>query len=147
MKQMEPVRPDLGHEKLRRVRQAPACGAELLSWHGGCVRRTGAEAACWMEVCAEAARWAAELGREAEAPGIFQGAYIKTQGPQVSILICARNSRQRKCTINNAAFILAPLPGRRRWKSLEAAMGGLGAMLDEAASGCRWRSWGAADLV
>ncbi|MQM03397.1 hypothetical protein Taro_036182 [Colocasia esculenta] len=26
---------------------------------------------------------------------------------EVSLLICARNSRQRNCTINNAAFILA----------------------------------------
>ncbi|MQL70663.1 hypothetical protein Taro_002976 [Colocasia esculenta] len=31
---------------------------------------------------------------------------------KVSILTCAKNSGQRKCTVNNAAFILAPLPGR-----------------------------------
>ncbi|MQM18195.1 hypothetical protein Taro_051182 [Colocasia esculenta] len=36
---------------------------------------------------------------------------------KVNILICAKNSRQKKCTVNNAAFILAPLPGRfaQKW--------------------------------
>ncbi|MQM03670.1 hypothetical protein Taro_036458, partial [Colocasia esculenta] len=37
---------------------------------------------------------------------------LRTGLEKVSILACAKNSRQRKCTINNAAFILAPLPGR-----------------------------------
>ncbi|MQM16337.1 hypothetical protein Taro_049288 [Colocasia esculenta] len=154
MKQMEPVRPDLGHEKLKRVRQAPACGAELLSWHGGTMQLARCEVDLGAAVASSCeadggkriwapgrlARWCVLLtgaGRCVRCSGavacvqsrgsgrLYKDPKIWESLEKVSILIRARNSRQRKCTINNDAFILAPLPGRVRGKDrrkqLEAA--------------------------
>ncbi|MQL92274.1 hypothetical protein Taro_024894 [Colocasia esculenta] len=78
-------------------------------WSWGATEVVGAQQlgrrASWGEELVQI--WACEAscgGRKRSLPGSLE---------KVSILMCAKNSRQRKCTINHVAFILAPLLGRR----------------------------------
>ncbi|MQL69702.1 hypothetical protein Taro_002009 [Colocasia esculenta] len=99
---MDPVRGGAGgHAKQMLAWRCEAAAAGAGYCRGGSAEVAGAGAA---KVC---------------DPGAVQKLYLE----KVSILRCAKNSRQRKCTINNAAFTLAPLPGRHLHKKWSMEIG------------------------